>query len=870
MTPALQDGGPDQSVDLGAELRRSVLGALVAKAKGGSSAAYTTLVRDLVVLKRRLEADSADCEAEFSLAQLLRALTGCVSSLRERKHEALLAEVLSIRVWLMPKDVRAALLDALVNLMVANGAFTHNCLQALLFSLLPPPGAAAAADEPGAEWAPAAAALEVQGEVLCAIEKSLQLIPTLPTTLLPMLLQNLPHKTRDRVTQCLYLRASLALAERPVGAPLREGLLLGVVDHLLSLDVEIKWEDIVDVKTGQEQEEGSSEEEEDPEDIFELEGMQELDIHGQPINPHAAAGARPPGLRGGWEGGAGAADAGGAGGGGGGAEGAEASGRPPVDEAVDKLDSMMELVLQHMARRCEAGQLPQLWATLLAAFERSLLHTHRSKFTQYLLFRACAEDPARCCGAFVSALLSRLRDARQAPITRAAAAAYLASFLARCALVPEAVVVDVLSQLAAACTDYAARAGGGGSGGGSGGGGGGVVKLSSAGSGAGDAAAGSGAGGAQAAGGDAQRHAVFYAMVQALLYVLCYHMEPLVHQQRQHPGASPAHAAAVKALVRGAVVPLLGHPRLAPLAVCLPSVSAEFVRQAAALGLADLAPLLAAAGAAAQPQPQPQPQAGGEQAGAAAAAAAAPLVRPAVRPLEMFFPFDPYLLRRSARYLSLDSTYVRWRGGHPEAAPADGGGAGAGEGAAGAAGGGDDDALLGGSESSSGSGSDSEDEGVTSSSDFGDDEDHHMAASLDGPGSMTPPGLGLGAGGAGAGAAAAAAAAGLAAMHRAASIGRLRPVGVAAAAAARQQQRLAAVAGLSVSGPSPDALMLGASLVSSGGLPESYGGGGAGGAAAMGGSPGGVTPLGTSPAPMSFTPYGEYMQSIPARLNGQA
>jgi RNA polymerase I-specific transcription initiation factor RRN3 len=65
-----------------------------------------------------------------------------------------------------------------------------------------------------------------------------------------MLLQNLPHKTRDRGTQCLYLRAVLALAEGPMGAPLREGLLLGLVDHLLSLDVEIKWEDIVDVKTG--------------------------------------------------------------------------------------------------------------------------------------------------------------------------------------------------------------------------------------------------------------------------------------------------------------------------------------------------------------------------------------------------------------------------------------------------------------------------------------------------------------------------------------------------------------------------------------------------------------------------------------------
>lgn len=55
------------------------------------------------MLKRRLEADATDREAEFSLAQLLRAVTGCVSSLRERKHDALLSEVLGIRVWLMPR-----------------------------------------------------------------------------------------------------------------------------------------------------------------------------------------------------------------------------------------------------------------------------------------------------------------------------------------------------------------------------------------------------------------------------------------------------------------------------------------------------------------------------------------------------------------------------------------------------------------------------------------------------------------------------------------------------------------------------------------------------------------------------------------------
>ena len=50
-------------------------------------------------------------------------------------------------------------------------------------------------------------------------------------------------------------------------------------------------------------------------------------------------------------------------------------------------------------------------------------------------------------------------------------------------------------------------------------------------------------------------------------------------------------AAATRQLVRGALLPLLGHRQLSPLAVCLPSVVAEFRHQAAALGLVELSAL---------------------------------------------------------------------------------------------------------------------------------------------------------------------------------------------------------------------------------------------------------------------------------------
>lgn len=67
------------------------------------------------------------------------------------------------------------------------------------------------------------------------------------------------------------------------------------------------------------------------------------------------------------------------------------------------------------------------------------------------------------------------------------------------------------------------------------------------------------------------------------------------------------------------------------MAVCLPTVVAEFAKLTAGLGLMECRTLLPATAQAARCQ----------------------------RPLEMFFPFDPYLLRRSAAFLDLRRTFLR-------------------------------------------------------------------------------------------------------------------------------------------------------------------------------------------------------------------
>jgi hypothetical protein len=130
-----------------------------------------------------------------------------------------------------------------------------------------------------------------------------------------------------------------------------------------------------------------------------------------------------------------------------------------------------------------------------------LPHPRRSKFTQFLLFQLASKDPAGCGQALVAMLLAKLRDGRQPPITRCASAAYLTSFLARCSRLPEQGVLAALQQLADCCHSYASSA---------------LQYVAPT--------YGAGAGAAPGPEDLVQRHQVFYAMFQGLLYVLCYHM----------------------------------------------------------------------------------------------------------------------------------------------------------------------------------------------------------------------------------------------------------------------------------------------------------------------------------------------------------
>ena len=119
--------------------------------------------------------------------------------------------------------------------------------------------------------------------------------------------------------------------------------------------------------------------------------------------------------------------------------------------------------------------------------------------------------------------------------------------------------------------------------------------------------------------------------VQGILYVLIYRIDAF----SEEGGASLAAARSLP-LER-----LLSHAS-DPLRACAPAITLEYARRATA-------------------QRMPGRHAARVAAAANGVEPGMPNARGRRRPLDTFFPFDPYLLRRSAAQLELKRTYMKWQ-----------------------------------------------------------------------------------------------------------------------------------------------------------------------------------------------------------------
>lgn len=130
-----------------------------------------------------------------------------------------------------------------------------------------------------------------------------------------------------------------------------------------------------------------------------------------------------------------------------------------------------------------------------------------------------------------------------------------------------------------------------------------------------------------------EQHDVFYASCQAAMYSVCFHGNRLSACDVSAKD-SKEQLAAFRSLVHNVLIPLMSSP-LKPLEACLPTVTEEFTQTLVRHGLKDLSQLTQPPSAATGP-------------------------RRKVR-CDTYFPFDPYLLPRSASSLKLQKFYRKWK-----------------------------------------------------------------------------------------------------------------------------------------------------------------------------------------------------------------
>jgi RNA polymerase I-specific transcription initiation factor RRN3 len=361
-------------------------------------------------------------------------------------------------------------------------------------------------------------------------------------------------------------------------------------------------------------------------------------------------------------------------------------GQDQVSEMAEKLDTLMYLTFDHLHSSIKNGvkTARQLYKMVIAAFDSVILTTHRSKFTQFLILFLCGLDnnqsivdrnkgssyeetseQSMLAREFAAKLIELVLDPYRPTITRQSAACYLASFVSRsnfvCAGTACEAVSAVLRFAEAYMETYPTEAS--------------TRKLM------------------RSASSDATNngksskltvHTLFYTVCQTAFYIMCfrgkectkYYNDAVAYYDKideEDIGDDHVFLFSDPQLIDIGMkrwTHLCSH-HLHPLKYCLESVRGEFLLLAdrfklvedALLGKLIIEDRKMASGSLNRAQVAPKK--------ATAIQTAATLERRRLvegvgglgrgsNPLDSFFPFDPYLLRRSYKFIN--PFYRHWSG----------------------------------------------------------------------------------------------------------------------------------------------------------------------------------------------------------------
>ena len=299
-------------------------------------------------------------------------------------------------------------------------------------------------------------------------------------------------------------------------------------------------------------------------------------------------------------------------------------------QSVEKMDVMLDVMFAYYDRIFSTDLLDnqmRIVDTLLSQFTTIILPAHRSRHTQFLMFHFLQKS-GTYLDTFVGTCVQIAFDQNKSPLIRQAAAAYLASFVARGVHVPGDIVRDVYDYIGAELTR--------------------LRRIHEPG----------------CIVPDIRRYSSYYCLVQALLYIFCFRWRdlevapqdefededtiiPISRDRRWRPGVKETLSINV-------------FSRLNPLKVCSPAIVNEFARVANHLSfvyvyhlletnkrlrLSHIAATAASSSACGPPARETALSARGDE---------------AHLHLDEYFPFDPYHLPQSKRWVEGD--YREWAG----------------------------------------------------------------------------------------------------------------------------------------------------------------------------------------------------------------
>lgn len=221
-----------------------------------------------------------------------------------------------------------------------------------------------------------------------------------------------------------------------------------------------------------------------------------------------------------------------------------------IMKSVEKMDTMLEILFDHYNRDFQRGSAEDQIGTvnlLLSQFGSTILPALRSRHTQFLLFHFVQQSPVYI-DTFVGTCVQITFDKKkQPPIMRQASAAYLASFVARGSHVPSSIVRDVFDyigiELENIRREYEPNC----------------------------------------KGPHLRRYSDFYSLVQALLYIFCFRWRDLLLNPDDEEEVEGDDFAVQDYQFKRGVKETLHrniYSKLNPLKVCSPAIVTEFARVA--------------------------------------------------------------------------------------------------------------------------------------------------------------------------------------------------------------------------------------------------------------------------------------------------